>query len=50
MRKEEGTEGEGGNLRFCKNLANEMPHGPVVDKGRPRKAQYEVPTELSMMG
>lgn len=37
-------------LRLCKNLANKMPHSPVVDKGRPRKAQYEVPAELSRVG
>lgn len=38
------------HLRLCKNLANKLPHRPVIDKGDSRKAQYEVPTELPRMG
>ena len=38
------------DLRFCEDLANKVAHGPVVDKGRPRKAQNEMPAELPRVG
>jgi len=45
-----GRGGRGVYLWFCQNLADQVAHGPVVDKGHSRDTQDEVAAELASMG
>ena len=47
-----GGGGGGGGLYlwFCQDLADEVPHSPVVDKGHSRNTQDEVAAELASVG